>query len=70
MVLRGQDTLRDQLKRSCHAALVHRISVRYHIAPMSAPQTAAYIDHHMTTAGAGVKIFEPPSTRPGDISAG
>jgi general secretion pathway protein A len=59
MVLSGQESLRDQLKRSCHAALVHRISVRYHIAPMSSQQTAAYIDHHMTTAGAGPKVFEP-----------
>ena len=59
MVLSGQESLRDQLKRSCHAALVHRISVRYHIAPMSSQQTAAYIDHHLTTAGAGPKIFEP-----------
>ncbi len=59
MVLSGQESLRDQLKRSCHAALVHRISVRYHISPMSSQQTAAYIDHHMTTAGAGPKVFEP-----------
>jgi len=59
MVLSGQESLRDQLKRSCHAALVHRISVRYHIPPMSFEQTAAYIDHHMRAAGAGPKIFEP-----------
>jgi general secretion pathway protein A len=59
MILCGQETLRDQLKRSCHAPLVHRISVRYHIPPMSSPQTDAYIDHHMTAAGASSKIFEP-----------
>ncbi len=59
MVLSGQETLRDQLKRSCHAALVHRISVRYHLPPMSSQQTTAYIDHHMTAAEAGLKIFEP-----------
>ena len=59
MVLSGQESLRDQLRRSCHAAFVHRISVRYHMAPMSSQQTVAYIDHHMTAAGAGPKIFEP-----------
>jgi general secretion pathway protein A len=59
MVLSGQESLRDQLKRSCHAAFVHRINVRYHMAPMSPQQTAAYIDHHMTAAGANTKIFEP-----------
>jgi general secretion pathway protein A len=58
MVLCGQETLRDQLKRSCHAALAHRVSVRYHMPPMNAQQTAAYIDHHMTVAGANAKIFE------------
>jgi len=41
MVFSGQETLRDQLNRSCHAALVHRISVRYHIPPMSSEQTGA-----------------------------
>jgi general secretion pathway protein A len=59
IVLSAQETLRDQLKRSCHADLVHRISVRYHVPPMSPEQTAAYIDHHMTRAGACAKVFEP-----------
>jgi general secretion pathway protein A len=59
MVLSGQETLRDQLKRHCHADLVHRISVRYHLPPMSPQQTAAYIDHHMRAVGASEKVFEP-----------
>ena len=59
MVLCGQESLRDQLKRSCHTPLVHRISVRYHIPPMSPAQTDAYIDHHLAAVGACPKIFEP-----------
>ena len=59
MVLSAQETLRDQLKRACHADLVHRISVRYHMPNMSPEQTASYIDHHMKTAGASEKVFEP-----------
>lgn len=58
IVLSAQEGLRDQLKRSCHADLVHRISVRYHVPPMSHEQTAAYIDHHMTRAGVSGKIFD------------
>ena len=57
-MLSAQEALRDQLKRSCHADLVHRISVRYHIPPMTRQQTAAYIDHHMTRAGGCDKVFD------------
>jgi general secretion pathway protein A len=58
IVLTGQEALRDQLKRSCHADLVHRISVRYHVPAMSREQTAAYLDHHMNLAGASDKVFD------------
>jgi general secretion pathway protein A len=58
IVLSAQEALRDQLKRSCHADLVHRISVRYHLGPMSRQQTAAYLDHHMRRAGASDKVFD------------
>lgn len=58
IVLSGQEALRDQLKRSSHADLVHRISVRYHVPPMTREQTAAYIDHHMKNAGASDRIFD------------
>lgn len=58
IVLSGQESLRDQLKRASHADLVHRISVRYHIPPMTREQTAAYVDHHMKNAGASDRIFD------------
>jgi general secretion pathway protein A len=58
IVLSAQESLRDQLQRSNHADLVHRISVRYQVPPMSRPQTSAYIDHHLTRVGASERIFE------------
>jgi general secretion pathway protein A len=58
IVLSGQEALRDQLKRSSHADLVHRISVRYHLPPMTRAQTAAYIDHHLKNAGGSERIFD------------
>jgi general secretion pathway protein A len=58
IVLSAQESLRDQLQRSNYADLVHRISVRYQIPPMSRGQTAAYIDHHLTRVGASEKLFE------------
>jgi len=59
ILLTGQERLRDQLGRAAHADLVHRISVRYHLAPLTRSQTTAYIDHHLKTAGASEKLFEP-----------
>ena len=58
ILLSGQDSLRRQLKRDCHTDLVHRISVRYHLSPLSPEQTSSYIDFQMKKAGASEKIFE------------
>jgi general secretion pathway protein A len=58
ILLTGQETLKEQLGRASHADLVHRISVRYHLAPLTRPQTTAYIDHHLKAAGASEKLFE------------
>jgi len=59
ILLCGQEPLREPLKRTCHADLVHRISVRYHIPPMDRDQTAAYVDFQIKQAGGDQKIFEP-----------
>jgi general secretion pathway protein A len=58
ILLSGQETLREQLKRSAHADLVHRITVRYHLPPLTKDQTFTYIDHHMKKAGTSNKVFE------------
>jgi general secretion pathway protein A len=59
ILLAGQEGLRHQLGRASHADLVHRIGVRYHLAPLTRAQTTAYIDHHLKAAGASDKLFEP-----------
>lgn len=59
IVLCGQEPLRDELKRTCHADLLHRISVRYHMPPLNRDQTATYIDTQMRGVGASEKVFEP-----------
>lgn len=59
IVLSGQDPLRSLLTRASHADLQNRISVRYHLAPLSQEQTAAYIDARVRQSGASDKLFEP-----------
>lgn len=61
ILLSGQEALRDQLRKTTHADLVHRISVRYHIPSLSREQTSSYIDFQLKSAGASEKIFEPES---------
>ena len=59
ILLSGQESLRDQLKRGSQMDLLHRISVRYSIPPLTADQTVSYIDHQMHKAAASSKVFEP-----------
>jgi general secretion pathway protein A len=58
LVLAGQPPLLELLRR--HRDVLDRISVRYHLHPLSKPQTAAYLDFHLQTAGGTEAIFEPP----------
>jgi general secretion pathway protein A len=58
LLLSGQDDLWQQLKRGTHADLVQRISVRYHVPPLTAAGTAAYIDFQMRAAGGSDKVFD------------
>ena len=59
ILLCGQESLRQILKRSSHADLVHRITVRFSLQPLSKEQTSAYIDSRITLAEGSVKIFDP-----------
>jgi general secretion pathway protein A len=58
IILTGQDPLREQLKQASHADLASRISVRYHVPPLTPDQTVAYIDFQVRQAGGSEKIFE------------
>lgn len=60
IVLAGQESLRTLLRRSLHADLLDRISVRFHLHPLTKEQTASYLDFHMKQAGGSDKIFDQP----------
>jgi general secretion pathway protein A len=58
VILVGQPELRDQLARDDMRQLAQRITARYHLAPMSAEQTSAYIRHRLKVSGAAQDIFD------------
>ncbi len=51
IVLMGQPELRDKLAQPALRQLRQRITVRYHLKPLNETETAAYIQHRLTTAG-------------------
>ncbi len=51
MVLLGQPELRQLLQRQNLRQLSQRITARYHLTPLNAEETAAYIRHRMNVAG-------------------
>lgn len=57
IILCGQEPLADVLKRSAHADLVHRISVRIRLHSLSKAQTETYMDHRLRCAEAPDKLF-------------
>lgn len=59
ILLCGQENLRQILKRSSHADLLHRITLRLFLKSQSKGQTCAYIDNRIAKAGGSDKIFEP-----------
>jgi general secretion pathway protein A len=58
IVLIGHSEIKKELSRSCHTALLQRITVRYHITPLTLSQTHQYMDFHMRRVGCSEKIFE------------
>lgn len=61
ILLCGQESLNQILKRSSHADLVQRITLQFVMQPLSNEKTGAYIDYRITKAGGSTKIFEPES---------
>ena len=58
ILLAGQDSLRGVLRRSRHADLLNRVSVRYQLKPLTCEQTLQYLDFQMTGAGGDAKVFD------------
>jgi general secretion pathway protein A len=59
IVLMGQTELREKLAKPELRQLRQRITVRYHLGPLDLTETAYYIQHRLTLAGAnGLPRFE------------
>jgi general secretion pathway protein A len=63
IILIGQPELRELLDRVELRQLAQRITGRYHLAPLSRSETAAYVNHRLKVAGATVEIFTPAALR-------
>ncbi len=57
IILIGQPELRELLSRNELRQLAQRITGRYHLDPLSEPETAAYVRHRLRVAGATSEIF-------------
>ena len=56
-LLVGQPTLRRTMKLAVLAALEQRVALRYTMPPMTEPETASYITHHIKLAGRSDTLF-------------
>jgi general secretion pathway protein A len=63
MVLLGQPELRQLLQRQNLRQLAQRITARYHLAPLTWPETEAYVRHRMQVAGARNNPFKRSALR-------
>ena len=58
IVLIGQPELRETLARPGLRQLAQRITARYHLTPLQPEETAAYLRHRLSVAGASAFPFE------------
>lgn len=63
IILIGQPELLALLKRKGLRQLAQRITARYHLLPLSRPETASYIRHRLFIAGRREAIFTPGAMR-------
>jgi general secretion pathway protein A len=62
IVLLGQPELRDRLNNPALRQLRQRITVRYHLAPLSQAEISQYIQHRLEVSGAkGAPYFTRPA---------
>ncbi|HEY6124510.1 MAG TPA: AAA family ATPase [Steroidobacteraceae bacterium] len=63
IILIGQPELRELLGRVELRQLAQRITGRYHLDPLSGPETAAYVRHRLRVAGSTREIFSNGALR-------
>jgi len=62
IVLLGQPELRDRLNNPCLRQLRQRITVRYHLAPLTRTEVSQYVQHRLELAGSdGTAHFTQPA---------
>lgn len=62
IILVGQRELREKLEGPALRQLNQRVSIRYHLGPLSRGETVRYIEHRLTVAGASGGIAFTPGT--------
>ena len=63
IILIGQPELRDLLDRADLRQIAQRVTGRYHLEPLDADDTAAYVRHRMRVAGALRDVFSKSALR-------
>jgi general secretion pathway protein A len=63
IILIGQQELAQLLERRKLRQLAQRITARYHLLPLSKPETCAYIRHRVRVAGGSDSLFTPAAMR-------
>jgi general secretion pathway protein A len=63
IILIGQPELRDILDRPQMRQIAQRVTGRYHLEPLSAEDTAAYVRHRMKVAGSQAEVFRNAALR-------
>ena len=63
IILIGQPELRQMLARPELRQLAQRVTARYHLQPMSAAETAAYVRHRLEVAGVTRALFTPAALK-------
>jgi type II secretory pathway predicted ATPase ExeA len=61
LVLIGQTELRERLNRRPYQALRQRIGMQYHLGPLDAEETAAYVQYRLRVAGREAPLFDRPA---------
>ncbi len=64
IILMGQPELREMLNDNSLRQLRQRITVRYHLGPLTEAETRRYLDHRITVAGSkGIPFFDDRAVR-------
>ncbi|MBI3187041.1 MAG: AAA family ATPase [Gammaproteobacteria bacterium] len=63
IILLGQPELREQLAQPSMSQLSQRITARYHLEPLNAAETRAYVQHRLLVAGCRDALFGQASLR-------